>query len=314
MRTRVLGVLGLGAAMVTAAIGCSGSDAAPTTSTPDSGTAVPDAAGDAGANDAARADAIAPKPRGFRMGFTPFPFAATVEGRDLAYDYLAKDADLYAFHQMAGVPWKAAAAGKKLAEWGTSIRTMFEFQRAAKDAHKDHAVYLAVSPLDDDRKRLSDEWDENEHMPLEAPWSAYAFDAPAVKAAYLAYCEEAIAVYAPQYFAIGIEVNLLKRNTPSAWAAYVTLHRETYQALKAKHKDLPIFATFTVVDVHSSYADGDPASQLQAVADILPYSDYFAISFYPYMSKHLTGPMPADTLDKLATNAGGNPIAIAQHG
>jgi hypothetical protein len=249
------------------------------------------------------------------MGFTPFPYDATSEAVAKVYEYLGAESDLYAFHMTAGVPWKASAEGKKLAEWGSSIRSTFNLQKTQASAHAStHAIYLGLTPLDDGRRRLADEWGDGEHMALEAPWSTYAFDAPAVKSAYLAFCEEAIAHYQPQHLAIGIEVNLLKKGNAAAWPAYVTLHRETYQALKAKHPQLPIFVTMTAVDVLPSWTDAEPTAQAQAVADVMPYSDYLALSFYPYMSKYLTGPIPTNTWDEITKLSNGKPVVIAESG
>lgn len=293
MRTSVIAWAPAGGLLFALSLGCSTHDAAC-----------------AGAN----CDASPARQRPFRMGFTPFPFDTTAEAVAKVYEYLGADADLYAFHITAGVPWSAAAAKKKLPEWGRSVRATFEAHKAAAQAHPGHAVYLGLTPLDDSRSRLADEWDNGEHMPLSPPWDTYAFDAPAVKAAYLAFCEEAIAQYAPDYLAIGLEVNLLKNTNVAAWPAYVALHRETYQALKAKHPSLPIFVTVTAVDLLPGWTDSDPTAQAQALADVLPYSDYLALSFYPYMSKYLTGAFPKEAFDQIAAIAAGKPIAIAESG
>jgi hypothetical protein len=253
-----------------------------------------------------------PSARSFRLGFTPFPHDTTESAVEGTYGYLANDGDLYAFHTLPGVPWVEAGAGKGFAEYGKSVRDSWSFQKSRVKAG--HGVYLGLTPLDDGRKQLADQWGDAEHMPLPSPWSTYAFDAAEVRAAYLKFCEEGIALFNPDYLAIGIEVNLLKKNAPEKWSAYVTLQKETYRALKAKHPKLPVFVTVTAVDILAGWTDAGDAAQAEALTDVMAFSDYLALSFYPYMSKYLTNDIPADTFDKLQALAKGKPIAIAESG
>lgn len=300
-------------AVSAAPFACSSSD--PVAASPDAAVeAAPDVAAppDASCTGDACVDAAPVPKRPFHLGFTPFPFDATAEAVDKVYEYLAKDADLYGFHMLGGVPWNEAGQGAGLAGWGSNIRATFTSQKSK--VQPGHAIYLGLTPLNDARAGLADHWGDAEHMPLTPPWDTYTFDAPEVRAAYLKFCEEAVAHYAPDYLAIGIEVNLLKKHSPQLWAGYVTLQRETYQALKAKHPTLPVFVTLTAVDLLDGWTDSDPTAQAQALADVLPYSDYLALSFYPYMSKYTTGPLPKDTFDQLAARAGGKPIAVSETG
>lgn len=265
--------------------------------------------GAGGAGAAGGADAGAP--RSFALGMTPFPYDVTQAAVDDVYAKLASDADMYAFHTTEGVAWVEALAGEP---YGASVQGKWARHAAEAAAHPEHAVYLALTPLDDSRSELADYWGAQEHMALPGAWATYAFDAPEVKAAYLSFCKTAIDAYQPDYLAIGIEVNLLRTNAPASWDAYATLHRETYQALKAEHPGLPIFVTLTAVDLLDGWTQADHTAQMAALADVLPYSDVFALSFYPYMSTYLTEPIPTDTFDTLAALAGGKPIAIAESG
>jgi hypothetical protein len=253
-------------------------------------------------------------PRSFRLGFTPFPHDVTAAAVDYAYERLAADADLYAFHTTEGVPWVEALANQPASEYGAALRVKWDRHASEMRAHPDHAVYLGLTPLDDARAKLADYWGDQDHMPLPGAWASATFDSADVKAAYLEFCERAIAHYEPDFFAIGIEVNLLRKNAPASWPAYVELHRATYQALKQAHPALPIFVTFTAVDLLAGWTDSDPAGQAAALADLLPYTDFLALSFYPYMSAYLTNPIPSETFDQLAALAGGKPLAIAETG
>ncbi|MCA9657059.1 MAG: hypothetical protein KC486_01830 [Myxococcales bacterium] len=250
--------------------------------------------------------------RPFTLGMTPFPYDVTQEAVDWVYGRLAVDVDLLAFHTTSGVPWVEAGMDASADGYGASVKTIWA-------THLDqlgggHEVYVALTPLDDSRSKLADYWAAEEHMPLPAPWDSYDFDAPEVKAAYLSFCRQAILTYEPDHFAIGIEVNLLKANAPERWDAFVDLHSATYTALKAEFPDLPVFATFTGVDLLEGWTALDHAAQMDALADVLPYSDYLGISFYPFMSAYLANPYPASAWDDFVALAGGKPVVIGESG
>jgi hypothetical protein len=267
--------------------------------------------GSSGSNGAGGTNNAGPA-RSFRLGFTPFPYDTSQAAVDWVYEKLASDGDLLAFHTTEGVPWVEAERGGPFEDYGQALKDKWTQQKS--HVSPGHAVYVALTPLDDGRSRLADYWGAQDHMPLPAPWSGYAFDAPQVKSAYLAFCRRAIEFYSPDYLAIGIEVNLLFDHTPSSWPAYVELHRSTYQALKRDHPTLPIFITVTGVDLLEGWTDGDHAARLRALDELLAYTDILGISFYPYMSAYLTNPYPAGVFDQLKALAKGKPIAIAESG
>lgn len=137
---------------------------------------------------------------------------------------------------------------------------------------------------------------------MPSPWDTLPLDALEVQAAYLSFCRRAIERYDPDCLAIGLEVNLLRKLAPDAGDAYVVLHRATYEALKREFPALPVFVTLTAVDLLDGWTDADHAAQMDALADVLPYTDLFALSLYPYMSRH-----PRSLCC-------GRPVAIAESG
>jgi hypothetical protein len=250
--------------------------------------------------------------RSFRLGFTPFPYDISLTAQNWVYAKLETDADLYAFHTTEGVPWVEAELEVPFEQYGQGVRDKWAEHRA--HVSRGHAVYLALTPLDDSRTRIADYWGDQAHMPLPSPWNAYPLDAPEVQRAYLNFCRQAIAYYSPDYLAIGIEVNLLLTLSPASWPAYLALHRATYTALKTDNPNLPIFVTVTAVDLLEGWTNANRADQMQALQELLPYTDILGISFYPYMSAYLTNPSPADVYDQLKGLAQNKPIAIAESG
>ena len=300
---------------VLACLACSNDDSARADNESDAGGAtgaggVPSSGGSGGGAGTAGTSSS----RVTALGFTPFPYDITTAAVDDVYRKISEDADLYAFHMTEGVPWVEALADAEVMGYGVSLRDKWSRQRNEATAHPGHAVYVGVTPLDDSRTRLADYWAAGEHMTLPGLWASYAFDAPEVKTAYLSFCRRAIAYFEPDFFAIGLEVNLLRRNSPESWNAYVSLHRDTYQALKQEEPDLPIFVTVTAVDLLEGWTDSNHAEQVAALGELLPYTDYLGLSFYPYMSAFLANPFPQDAFADLAALAPGKTLAIAESG
>ena len=178
----------------------------------------------------------------------------------------------------------------------------------------DHEVDLGLTPIDDSRSRIADYWSDAEHQPLPEPFASAPFDSPQVVAAYINYVRTAVEWYQPDYLAIGLEANLLKANNPGAWAGFISLMEQTYAALKAEYPRLPVFITVTAPQLLRGWTGEDSAEQLEALDDLLPSSDYLALSFYPYLTNYLTGPLPSGVFNQLAQLSGGRPMAVAETG
>src|SRR5262249_35266506 len=119
-------------------------------------------------------------------------------------------------------------------------------------------------------------------LPFPKELTGKAYDDPLVKKAYLGYCRRMLELFQPDYLAIGIEVNEIFLAGPDNWRAYAALHRHVYEELKADHKELPIFASFTL---HGMLNQGEPRRKemLAAFQQVMPCSDLVAVSFYPFI-------------------------------
>ncbi|MBN2079510.1 MAG: hypothetical protein JW838_11135 [Spirochaetes bacterium] len=223
--------------------------------------------------------------RSYHMGFTPFPSeAGSFPAMEFIYDAIGDNADLVAHHFDNGIPWDESLSGDP---YPSNIQFDWDYRRTHTPAK--HKVYVAVTPLDSDRDALAPEWTAvGDNQPLTHPWDGYAaaneFNHDDVKDAYLNYCRRVVDYFDPDYLAFGIEVNLLKHNTPAAWAAYLELHQHVYAALKAEYPRLPIMATLTGMDLLEGYTAVDHADQMAALADVIDYTDYYAISLHPHLS------------------------------
>jgi hypothetical protein len=173
---------------------------------------------------------------------------------------------------------------------------------------------VSITPLDMTRSKLASYWGNSDNQPLPKPWDTYPLDHPNVKTAYLNYARQVIEFFQPEYFAIGIEVNVAQVNAPETWSAYKKLHKFIYESLKADYPDLPIFATFT--NSHMNGLDGgDKATQKAEIESLLPYLDLLGLSAYPYGWMYESGKADPIPEDFFATALSfGKPLAVTESG
>ncbi len=245
-----------------------------------------------------------PPTRPFAMGFTPFPYAVSLQAVDDTWDALGRDADLVAHHYDDGIPWQEAYDGTA---YPADYQGWLTYAAATTPAG--HLPYLAVTPLAFTRDRLANAITATGAVPPPAPWDSYAFDHPHVVTAFTNHCERMIAIFNPAFMAFGIEVNILPYYAPAKWAGFVSLVQSAYATLKAAHPALPLFLTLQADTYY-----GDPMGQAAAITQILPYTDYVAVSAYPYTGHADPATIPPDFFTPIASLAPSKRFAIAETG
>ena len=118
-----------------------------------------------------------------------------------------------------------------------------------------------------------------------------------------------IRTFKPDYFAYGIEVNMLADANPRRFEQFRVLARQVYGTLKAENPKLPIFLTFQI-DLYHKHR----ARQRPVITELLPYSDLIAVSTYPYMEGYSPQTLPEDWFADVAALDPGKPFAIAETG
>lgn len=242
--------------------------------------------------------------RPFAMGFTPFPFDATEEAVRATDSYIALHGDLVTHHFDDGVPWVEALDGRS---FHPSLLADWERRRRLSEGKR---VFLALTPLDGGRRDLAKYRGEKDNLPLPDSFRGKALDDPAVKRAYLAYCERAVEHFRPDWLAIGIEVNELILNSPDRWPAYLALDRETRAALKKRWPALPICATVTLHAL-TDPSKKDRSGQREKVRELLERDDFAGLSYHPFLVGNLR--RPEEPLDWVRSWTS-KPIAIAESG
>jgi len=248
------------------------------------------------------------------MGFTYFPHDNTPEALDFALNAIAADGDLLVAHHDSGIPWNAAL-DNDFSQYPQDFQD--EVTGIAAWKPPGHRLYLAVTPIAFLRNRLAPTRGPGGTQTFQPPWDGYPFNHPDVIAAFTNHCRILIERYHPDFFAFGIEVNLLRASVAddNVWNGYVALSTAVYGALKTSYPSLPIFQTLQAEAFHA-----DPAAQTAAIGQVLPYTDSIAVSSYPFSdagrypndSQADPSRLPSDYFAALAALAPGKPFAIAE--
>lgn len=240
------------------------------------------------------------------MGFTPFPYEISNEAVTYCYAKISQESDIVSQHFDDGIPWNEAL---KDTDFHPNITADWQFRKSNTPAN--HKIFLTVTPINLLRTGLSPYKSADPNLPLPAPWDTIRFNHTDVKTAYYNFCKRIISYFNPDYFAMGIEVNLLMANNKDLWDEYFDLHKTVYQKLKNDFPQLPIFVTQTGMDLIGSYTNANYLDQITAFNQIMNYSDYLAISSHVFLTSLLADSIPDQIFDKMFTLSN-KPICISE--
>lgn len=249
--------------------------------------------------------------RAFHMGFTTWPYDATVDAVEDTYAKISQHGDLIAFHLDNGVPWPEAYTGDPFhPNFEAEINGMVDHIQPTEQ------VYLGICPLNGTRSGLALYRGESGGMALPPPWDSCTFNDPQVIDAYASYCLRMIDRFQPLYVNFGIESTDLALNNPSLWDEFAEFVEGVYGQIKAEHPSLlvgvsiglrpPTFPEMT-----------DIANAFDAIRN---YVDYVGASTYPYADLPWgygnadPASLESAWLSQLAAIAAGKPVAVCETG
>lgn len=258
---------------------------------------------------------VNPTGRSFTMGFTPWPYAATVNAVNDTYTKINTNGDIVAHHLDSGIPWQEALDGVAY-----PIKVEEEIAARVNNTQAGKKVYLAISPLNTARNAMADYWNNSgSGQPLPSPWNGYSFTSTQVQTAYINFATDLITRFQPEYFNFGIEASELilydANNGTTQYANYLTFVDVVSTSLKASFPNLKL-----MVSVGLKYP-GTPEAQTLAtyLPTLINYVDVVGASVYPYVFfGHANAGNPANLpnnwLSQLQTIAGSKPVAVAETG
>lgn len=206
------------------------------------------------------------------FGFTPFPYDSTLEALTKTHDTIAPHSTLWALHFDNGIPWKEA-----LADAPFPARVQQEWDANARAIPPGHVVYVALAPLDKDRKSLAPAIGEQEHAPMPDALKNAALDDPNVEKAYLNYARRAVRQFHPRFLNLGIEAGQLLARDRQSWPRFERLYTYVRASLKKEFLEVQVGISFGLGDLRSE-------AEAKAARSLIANSDYVGLSFYPYAS------------------------------
>ena len=117
--------------------------------------------------------------RPFYMGFTPWPYDATLDAVNTTYARIQQHGDMIVHQLMQGIPWEAAY---NQTPYPASVEG--DIQSRLAQTRPDSAVFLAVDSLNALRTGLAGDWTDNGEQARTAPWDGRDFDSAVGKRAW----------------------------------------------------------------------------------------------------------------------------------
>lgn len=248
--------------------------------------------------------------RSFYMGFTPWPYDATLDAVNFTYDRIQDHGDMVKHHLMQGVPWDAAFNGTA---YPTAVEN--EINGRITATNNDKIIFLAIDTLNTSRNALVGNWGESGGEDRQAPWNTRDFNDAEVITAYTNFALNMIERFQPEYFSYGTEVSELILNNPTSFDNFVVFAEAVYGSIKAEYPDLKLMATVAMKSPESE----DTTTIQNNFSRILDYVDVVGISAYPYAfyapgDRETPSDLPSNWIDQILNIANSKPVAITETG
>lgn len=248
--------------------------------------------------------------RSFELGFTPWPYDATIEAVNFVYSEAIIQGDFIAHHLDGGIPWNEA-----LNNTGYPAAVNAELAARVGNTPQSHRTYVALSPMNGLRTGLANNWGDATNEPLPDPWRDRGFEHPDVINAYVNFSSHLIDLFTPEYFNIGIEASELILNDLQSFEQYVEFVRAVSPELKRRHPNVSLMISVALKSPESESA----GTIRNNISELISLIDSVGVSAYPYgtfdhADKGNPDTLPANWLSQISDLAQGKPVAVAETG
>ena len=211
-------------------------------------------------------------PRTLRLGFSTLPPERTSDAYIGAFATAAQYADVVVIQRTP--PWEDFLPGGSVSK-KTADTTRLE--TGLLNQYKGLKRFYAIDPTDGvvQRSRLA-------NLPPSVD-PELGFADPKLRQAFIAYTAYVVKNYAPDYLALGVEVNMTFERNPKQFDAFVSLYEEAYDTAKAANPRTKVFPTFQLEDLQGNFGEVHPP-HWSVMDRFRTKMDAFAISSYPFLS------------------------------
>lgn len=245
--------------------------------------------------------------RPFLMSFTYQPYDWSEDAFSKTHQFIQNNADATFFYFDDGVPWPEALNSSPFHE-----NVNAHIKEHTKQTKKNDKVFVGVNFLGKDRTSLASYWGQEDSMPLPDGWSQKSLDDPDVVTAYTKYCKRMIKSLKPDIFVYGMEIDSIQMDIKDK--NFVKLKfflNSVYKELKKEFPDLTLVLTFVLLP------EKDMQPKKDMIKELLPYTDIYAVSLYPYLFDGIAGDafkLPDNLFSQIGEYIGDKPFAIAETG
>ncbi len=248
--------------------------------------------------------------RSFLMGFTPWPYDATIEAVNTTYEKAQQNGDIINHHIMQGIPWQQALDNTS---YPANVEDEINSRISQTIAGK--IILIELGSLNGLRTGLANNWGQNGEEARTVPWDSRNFDSPEVISAYSNFALDLIARFNPEYFNYGAEASELILSDINEFNKFKIFAQQVYANIKAQYPNIKL-----MISVALKSPDSNESSLLQQhIPELLDYVDVIGVSVYPYIffnhnNKGDPANLPADWLTQITQIAPGKPVAITETG
>jgi len=205
--------------------------------------------------------------RSFYMGVTPWPPDFTSQDVDRAYDFINTHCDIVSHHFDDGIPYQQAANDMPM-----PMKLQNEVNTRKAKTKAGQKIFLSVSALSLTRLDKAVWLTDTTDATVDNYWKSLPFNDSMVIKAYINYMSYLIDAFQPVFVNYGVESNSESWNSVN-FSQYKDFLSMVYTRLKTKYPGLPFFISFMV---------GEDSRSLTNASQLTGYTDYIALSAYPY--------------------------------
>ncbi|MEN9570285.1 MAG: hypothetical protein RL172_1516 [Bacteroidota bacterium] len=246
--------------------------------------------------------------RTFYMGTTPWPADFTQQEVNNAYDFINQHCDMVSHHFDEGIPYEEAYQN---ANWPAALQQGINTRKTKTGAGKKILLSSSALALNRISKAPYSSFSTAINNNIKQQWQALPINDDKVITAYINYLLYLVAQLNPSYINYAVESNHHEWDS-AAFAQYKFFLEKVYVKLKAAYPTIPIMLSWMVSE--------QPAA-LDNARQLLPYTDYTALSAYPYVAVSSaaagnTNPalFPADIFTRFIKLDAGKPLCVTETG
>jgi len=248
--------------------------------------------------------------RSFFMGFTPWPYEATLSAITHTYTLIQDNGDIVSHHLMSGIPWEAAYNKTPLP---TNVEN--DISAMINQTREDKVIYLAIDSLNAARNDLAQNWGNNGEEARPSPWDTRKFNDPETIEAYSHFALSMIERFKPMYFNYAPEISELILNDNEKFNEFTAFADQVSKNIKHTYPDLPLMVSVALKSPNSASAVNIESgmAKLDAFIDMIGISVY-PYAFYEHNDKGDPNTMPPDWVSQISSIAKNKPIAVTETG